>query len=66
MVVNVTAETTKKQELAALRETIDGRYDDLTSGRVSTIDGDEALRQIRAKSDARRAKALAGSRVGLT
>ena len=45
------------EELAALRETIDSRYDDLTSGRVPTIDGDEALRQIRAKSDARRSGA---------
>ena len=59
MVVNVTAETAKKlnEELAALRQTIDARYDDLTSGRVQAIDGDEALRQIRAKSAARRSGA---------
>ena len=36
------------QELVQLRETLDGRYDDITSGRVKPLDGEaffETLRQ---------------------
>jgi hypothetical protein len=33
---------------------LDARYDDLKNGRVQPIDGDEAWRQLKAKSDARR------------
>jgi hypothetical protein len=34
------------EELALLRDTLDTRYDDLTSGRVQPIDGDEALARL--------------------
>jgi predicted transcriptional regulator len=42
------------EEVAAIRETLDSRYDDLKSGRVKPIDGEEAFRQLREKSDRRR------------
>jgi predicted transcriptional regulator len=42
------------EELTDLRETLDRRYDDLKSGRVKGIPGDEALARLRAKSEARR------------
>ena len=35
------------EEAAALRTTLDGRYDDLKSGRVKPIDGEEAFRRLR-------------------
>jgi hypothetical protein len=41
-------------EVDQLREVLDRRYDDLKSGRVSAIDGDVALAQMREKSRARR------------
>jgi predicted transcriptional regulator len=41
-------------EVAAIRKTLDSRYDDLKSGRVKPIDGEEAFRQLREKSDRRR------------
>jgi predicted DNA-binding protein len=41
-------------ELARLRATIDSRYDDIKSGKVKPIDGEEAFRKLRAKSDERR------------
>jgi hypothetical protein len=37
------------------RETLDTRYDDLESGRVKLIPGDEVFARLRAKSAARRA-----------
>jgi len=37
------------------RETLDRRYDDLESGRVKLIPGDEVFARLRAKSTARRA-----------
>ncbi len=43
------------QELAQLRENLDGRYDDLKSGRVMPVDGEEAFASLRHKSDNRRA-----------
>jgi predicted transcriptional regulator len=43
------------QELASLRKTLDSRYDDLKSGRVKPIDGEEAFRKLREKSERRRA-----------
>jgi len=43
------------QELAQVRELLDGRYDDLKAGRVQAVDGDEALARLRRKSDERRA-----------
>jgi len=42
------------EEVAAVRETLDSRYDDLKSGRVKPIDGEEALRKLREKSERRR------------
>ena len=43
------------QELAQVRELLDGRYDDLKAGRVQLVDGDEALARFRPKSEERRA-----------
>lgn len=45
------------EELASLRETLDGRYDDLKSGRVRPIDGEEGFRRLREKSEHRRSGA---------
>lgn len=45
------------EELAALRETLDGRYDDLKSGRVKPINGEEAFQRLREKSTQRRSGA---------
>ncbi len=35
------------EELAAARQTLDGRYDDLKSGRVKPIDGDAFFERLR-------------------
>ena len=40
--------------VASVRETLDSRYDDLKSGRVKPIDGEEAFRRLREKSERRR------------
>ena len=45
------------EELASLRETLDSRYGDLKSGRVKPIEGEEAFRRLRQKSDRRRSGA---------
>jgi predicted DNA-binding protein len=37
-------------ELAQIRSTLDGRYDEIKSGRVKPIDGEEAFKRLRAKS----------------
>jgi len=42
------------EEAASLRKTLDSRYDDLESGRVKPIDGKEAFRRLRKKSERRR------------
>ena len=44
-------------ELSQVREMLDSRYDDLKSGRVQPVDGEEAFAKLRQKSknDARRA-----------
>lgn len=42
------------EEVASLRKTLDSRYDDLKSGRVEPIDGEEAFRRLREKSERRR------------
>ena len=42
------------QELAQTRETLDRRYDDVKSGRMKPVDGEEAFTVIRRKSEARR------------
>ena len=41
-------------EVASVRKTLDSRYDDLKSGRVKPIDGEEAFRTLREKSERRR------------
>ena len=42
------------EEVASVRKTLDSRYDELKSGRVKPIDGDEAFRKLREKSERRR------------
>ena len=44
------------QELADVRNTLDSRYDDIQSGRVKPIDGEEALARLRRKSEERRSE----------
>ena len=41
-------------ELAQLRTTLDNRYDEVKSGRVKPIDGEEAFDSLRSKSKDRR------------
>jgi predicted transcriptional regulator len=43
------------QELSEVRTMLDSRYDDLKSGRVKPLDGDEAFTKLRQKSKQRRA-----------
>jgi predicted transcriptional regulator len=38
------------EEVAAVRKTLDSRYDDLNSGRVKPIEGEDAFRKLREKS----------------
>ncbi|MBI3049680.1 MAG: hypothetical protein HYY76_15355 [Acidobacteria bacterium] len=42
------------KEVASIRKTLDSRYDDLKSGRVKLVDGEEAFRRLREKSERRR------------
>jgi predicted transcriptional regulator len=41
-------------ELTQLRRTLDGRYDEIKSGRVKPIDGEAAFGNLRGKSKDRR------------
>jgi predicted transcriptional regulator len=41
-------------ELAQAREMLDRRFDDLESGRVAPIDGEEAYRRLMEKTEAQR------------
>ncbi len=41
-------------ELAYTRETLDRRYDEMESGKVSGIDGEEAYRRLMEKTQAQR------------
>ena len=41
-------------EVLQAREMLNSRYDDLKSGRVKPIDGEEALARLKAKSEAQR------------
>jgi len=50
------AMATYLQELAQTREMLDGRYDDLKSGRVRPVDGEQAFAELRRKSEERRAR----------
>jgi hypothetical protein len=43
------------QELSEARTMLDGRYDDLKSGRVKPLDGDKAFAELRQRSKERRA-----------
>jgi predicted transcriptional regulator len=43
------------QELALVRDMLDSRYNDLKSGRVKPVDGEEAFVNLRRESRARRA-----------
>jgi predicted transcriptional regulator len=38
-------------ELAQVRGTLDDRYDDIRGGRVKPIDGEEAFKRLRQKSE---------------
>ena len=42
------------EEVATVRQTLVSRYDDLKSGRVKSIDGEEAFRRLQEKSERRR------------
>ena len=42
------------EEVGAVRQTLDNRYDDLKGGRVNPIDGEDAFRRLREKSERRR------------
>jgi hypothetical protein len=42
------------EELSKVRQTLDSRYDDIKSGKVKLIPGDEAFARLKAKSEARR------------
>ena len=44
------------QELSQVRAMLDSRYDDLKSGRVKPVDGEEAFSNLRRKSKERRAR----------
>jgi predicted transcriptional regulator len=50
------AMATYLQELAQTREMLDGRYDDLKSGRVRPVDGEQAFAELRRKSEESRAR----------
>jgi predicted transcriptional regulator len=41
-------------ELADVRTTLDSRYDDIKSGRVNPVDGDEAFNRLQSKRAERR------------
>jgi len=43
-------------ELAQTREMLNSRYDDLKSGRVKPIDGEEAFSLLKAKTEAQRSR----------
>jgi predicted transcriptional regulator len=42
------------QELALVREMLDRRYDDIKSGRVKSLDGEEAIARLRRRGQERR------------
>jgi predicted DNA-binding protein len=42
------------EEVLQIRETLDSRYDDLKSGSVKPIDGEEAFASLKAKTEAER------------
>ena len=44
------------EELSRVRNLLDRRYDDIQSGKVKPIDGEEAFARLRQKSEERRSK----------
>lgn len=46
------------EEAAGVRNMLDSRYDDIKSGRVKPIDGEEAFARLRHKSEARHRQRL--------
>jgi hypothetical protein len=42
------------EEVSSVRKTLDSRYDDLKTGRVKPINGEEAFKKLREKSERRR------------
>lgn len=45
------------EEVASIRKTLDSRYDDLKSGRVKPVDGEEVFTRLRERSERRRSGA---------
>ena len=43
-------------EMGSVPKALDARYDDLKSGRVKPIDGEDFFRQLREKSEGRRSR----------
>jgi predicted DNA-binding protein len=43
-----------REELAQVRNMVDGRYDEIKSGRIQPVDGEDAFAQLRQKSHERR------------
>lgn len=41
-------------ELVQVRSTLDARYDEIKSGRVRPVDGEDAFNRLRSKSENRR------------
>jgi predicted transcriptional regulator len=41
------------EEVTSVRKTLDSRYEDLKTGRVTGIEGEEALRRLREKRERR-------------
>jgi predicted DNA-binding protein len=44
------------REASDLRSMLDSRYDDIKSGKVQPVDGEEAFARLRQKSEARRSQ----------
>ena len=49
------------KELGEVRQMLDGRYDDLKSGRVKAVEGETAFAELRRKSQERRSRSGANS-----
>ena len=42
------------EELSELRQRLDGRYDEVKSGRIKPLDGEDAFKLLRGKNEKRR------------
>lgn len=49
----------KNQELQRVKKMLDRRYDEIKSGKVNAIDGEEVFAQLRQKSESRRSQGQA-------